>query len=450
MFCGSNTTAEILNWLLSAGKRLNLPGLSAELTVQAALGSGSQGQVYAVDYGGQQLALKWYFPNTLDLDPGLGLRLTRAVSIGSPSPHFLWPLALVGDPYSSESGLGYLMPLRPTGYVAASEHIAGRIELQLQTALRLSFQLAEAFHNLHSLGLCYKDISLGNLFINPQTGSILICDNDNVSIDCQDSSVVLGTPGFMAPEILRGEQRPSAATDLFSLAVLIFRLLTRHDPFRGTQELAYSCLDEANLHQLYGQEPVFIFDPCNNSNRPDPQHHLGVLLTWAIYPALLHNSWIISFGTGLHQPEKRVLTGEWKRVLASCLDRRQLCPICNQENFTKLAAPQLCWSCGAALPAVPKLLSVNRSELNLCEGNTLHTHHLQPYLGESLDTPLGRCRAHPSAPKRVGLQNCTEQTWQLELSDGGQRSLAPREHVDVNRLQHLHTPWGRASIQQPC
>lgn len=436
--------------LLSSGTRINLPGLSAELTVQACLGSGSQGQVYAVDYGGQQLALKWYFPTTLHLDPGLAPRLTRAVSIGSPSPHFLWPLAMVGDPYSTDSGLGYLMPLRPPGYIAASEHIAGRIELQLQTALRLCFQLAEGFHNLHSLGLCYKDISLGNVFLNPQAGSILICDNDNVSIDCQGSSVVLGTPGFMAPEILRGEQSPSAETDLFSLAVLIFRLLTRHDPFRGSQELAYSCLDEANLQQLYGKDPVFIFDPNNPSNRPDPQHHLGVLLSWPIYPTLLHNSWMITFGPGLHQPAKRVLTGEWKRVLACCLDGCQLCPVCRQENFSNGRGQQYCWSCGSALPAVPKLLTANGTELNLCEGNTLHIHHLQPHLGESLETPLGHCKAHPAAPHRIGLQNYTEQTWQLELVDGSQRSLIPRAHVDVSRLKHLNTPWGRASILQPC
>lgn len=439
-----------MHWLLSAGQRLHLPGLSAELTVQAALGSGSQGQVYAVVYGGQQLALKWYFPTTLQLDPELGARLDKAVSIGSPSPYFLWPLALVGDPYRAESGLGYLMPLRPPGYIAAQEHIAGRIALQLRTALRLCFQLAAGFHDLHSLGLCYKDISLSNVFLNPQTGSVLICDNDNISVDGQGASMVLGTPGFMAPEILRGEQRPCAATDLFSLAVLIFRLLTRHDPFRGSQELAFSCLDASNLQRLYGEEPVFIFDPDNPSNRPDPQHHLGVLLSWPIYPTLLHKSWMTTFGPGLHQPAKRVLTGEWKRVLASCLDRHQLCPVCSQETFSNGEGQQHCWNCGSALPAVPKLRTANGSELHLCEGNTLHTHHLQPHLGESLDAALGVCKPHPESPQRIGLQNCSEQTWHLELNDGSQRALAPRAHVDVSRLQRLQTPWGHASIAQPC
>ena len=40
------------------------------------------------------------------------------------------------------------------------------------------------------------------------------------------------------PEVLLGQAKPSARSDLFSLAVLLFRLLTRHDPFRGQRELA--------------------------------------------------------------------------------------------------------------------------------------------------------------------------------------------------------------------
>lgn len=438
-----------MHWLLSKGQRLSLPGLSAPLTVGQGLGSGSQGQVYAVDYGGQALALKWYFPATLELDPDLARRLANAVASGNPSSHFLWPQALVGDPGRPDLGLGYLMPIRPAGYIAAQEHIAGRLTLELRSALHFAFRLVEAFHSLHSLGLCYKDISLGNVFLNPEQAGILICDNDNVTIDGSQGSVVLGTPGFMAPEILRGEQTPSAATDLFSLAVLIFRLLTRHDPFRGCRELEISCLDAANMHRLYGEAPVFIFDPMNTSNRPDPQHHLGVLLCWPIYPAPLRDCFINCFSHGLLNPRKRTLTGEWKRVLAATLDQRTLCRACGQETFPDLAPMATCWNCGASLPAMPQLLAANGSRVTLSPDNSLHKHHLQPQRGESLDAPLGCCVEHPRDPQRVGLLNCSDQCWLLELNDGSQRTLEPKAHVDTSRLRRLRTPWGNALVQQP-
>lgn len=439
-----------MQWLLSEGQRLVLPGLSAELTVRQGLGSGTQGQVYAVDYGAQTLALKWYFPSTLELDPELGKRLAHAISSGSPSAHFLWPQALAGDPQSPTNGLGYLMQLRPAAYVPAQDHMAGRMQLDLQTALSFAFELAEAFHALHSLGLCYKDISLGNVFLNPHLASILICDNDNVTVDGKGETVVLGTPGFMAPEILRGEQLPCAGTDLFSLAVLIFRLLTRHDPFRGCQELALSCLDAGNLKRLYGDAPVFIFDPEDNSNRPDPQHHLGVLLSWPIYPEVLRSCFVQTFVKGLRHPQLRTLTGEWKRVLAKCLDQRLICQACNQEAFPALASTGRCWSCGAPLPAVPQLVAGHGVEVTLSPGNRLHRHHLQPEEGESLNAPLGMCVSHPSEPQRVGLQNCSDQCWQVELCDGSQRSLAPGAHIDTSRLKRVLTPWGVARVVRPA
>ena len=54
---------------------------------------------------------------------------------------------------------------------------------------------------------------------DPDSGEALICDNDNVAVDKQEQSGVLGTPRFMAPEIVRGEAKPSTQTDLFSLSV---------------------------------------------------------------------------------------------------------------------------------------------------------------------------------------------------------------------------------------
>ena len=247
-----------MSWLLPEGASLPFAGLDQPLRILRGLGGGSQGQVFAVESGGEQLALKWYFPACISRDPQLRQRLQQSIRLGSPNADFLWPLALLEPDGSSSSlircnppGFGYLMPLRPAGYVGAHLHAGGQLEISLQTVLRACFFLANGFHQLHLKGLCYKDISLGNLFLHPETGRILICDNDNVEIDGQGRGSVLGTPGFMAPEVLLGQARPSAGSDLFSLAVLLFRLLTRHDPFRGARELAIRCLDEPARRRLY-------------------------------------------------------------------------------------------------------------------------------------------------------------------------------------------------------
>lgn len=64
------------------------------------------------------------------------------------------------------------------------------------------------------------------MFFDPDTGDVLICDNDNVSANGIDNSSVYGTPRFMAPEIVMGQAKPSRNTDLYSLAVLLFYMFT--------------------------------------------------------------------------------------------------------------------------------------------------------------------------------------------------------------------------------
>ena len=444
-----------MNWLLPEGVSLQFEGLDQPLQILRGLGGGTQGQVFAVACGGETLALKWYLPGCIARDPQLRQRLQQSIRLGAPNADFLWPLALLEPSATSrplirhsDAGFGYLMPLRPAAFVGAHLHAGGELEISLQNVLRACFFLADGFHQLHLKGLCYKDVSLGNLFLEPGSGRILICDNDNVDIDGQGRSSVLGTPGFMAPEVLLGHARPGASSDLFSLAVLIFRLLTRHDPFRGRMELAIRCLDEPARRQLYGDQALFIFDPDNPRNRPDPQEHTAALITWPIYPAALQALFIRSFGVGLHQPQLRSLTGQWTQTLARCLDQRQLCPQCGQETFPAPDAPGSCWHCGATLPRVLQLQTAN-GRISAAAGNELHRHHFDPLVGEDLRRPLARLVAHPSDPSVLGLQNLSDSRWQGLLLDGRRLELEPGKTCNLAALQQLDSSEGAITLLRP-
>lgn len=441
-----------MNWLLPLGSELHFEGLDQPLRILRGLGGGTQGQVFAVQAGDEQLALKWYLPACLARDPELPQRLRQSIRLGAPSDDFLWPLALLEPSASSRAlirhsaaGFGSLMPLRPTSFVGAHLHAGGQLEISLQNVLRACFFLADGFHQLHLKGLCYKDVSLGNLFLEPSSGRILICDNDNVEIDGQGGGSVLGTPGFMAPEVVLGSARPSANSDLFSLAVLIFRLLTRHDPFRGEQELAIRCLDEPARRRLYGEAPVFIFDPDNTSNRPDPQEHAAALATWPIYPQAIRSLFQQTFGVGLKRPERRILTGQWKRALAHCLDLRQGCPQCGQETFVEQLPDRRCWNCAAPLPA-PLRLQTAHATLLAAEGNALFAHHVDPTASEDLHQPLALLVAHPSDPAILGLQNRSSHRWRGLLSNGQTLQLEPGQTGNLAALQQLQTHLGPLTV----
>src|SRR6185437_12608929 len=272
-----------MDQILKPGQQVRTSSSRSNCIVEKFLGSGGQGEVYQTKLDGKPVALKWYYPTSATPDQQKALE--TLIKIGAPSDRFLWPAELAIA--SATTGFGYVMPLRDRRYRSIVDLMKRRIEPSFRALATAGLELSHSYLQLHTKGLCYRDISFGNAFFDPNTGEILICDNDNVAIDNQSRSAIYGTPRFMAPEIVRGDAVPSTQTDLFSLAVLLFYMFVMHHPLEGKKELAIKCLDLPAMKKLYGTEPVFIFDPADDSNAPDPNHQRNPLVFWAIYPKFL-------------------------------------------------------------------------------------------------------------------------------------------------------------------
>lgn len=240
-----------------------LQSSSVKYTVKSLLGVGGQGSVYlVVDGQGEKHALKWYNDaSATDFQRKVILDL---IARGNPAPMFLWPEDFV----ESDNRFGYIMPVRPAEYVSLHQIVKRTTELSFFAVVRAANDMTYAFRQLHTAGLAYRDISYGNMFIHPQTGEVLICDNDNVSSSTSEETSVYGTMQFMAPEIVMGMAKPSTQTDRYSLAVLLFLLLCLNHPLQGRLEYNIHALNEAARKKLYGSNPVFIFDPNDRSNAP--------------------------------------------------------------------------------------------------------------------------------------------------------------------------------------
>src|ERR1043166_5136279 len=209
--------------LLTPGQEL--ASVSGQICkVEAFLGGGGQGEVYEASYCGAQVALKYFFPQIAT--PEQRAAIDYLVQKQAPDARFLWPLEVISSP--KVQGFGYLMPLRPPQFKNIVDLMKRRIDPSFRALCTAGMQLADSFLKLHSLGLCYRDISFGNAFFDPDSGETLICDNDNVAADGTAHISILGTPRFMAPEIVRGEAVPSTDTDLYSLAVLLFYFFVIH------------------------------------------------------------------------------------------------------------------------------------------------------------------------------------------------------------------------------
>jgi eukaryotic-like serine/threonine-protein kinase len=425
-----------MNQILKPGDTVKTESSGAVCTVEQFLGSGGQGEVYLANLGGQKVALKWYFPHYLQQDKNLLERIQAVIRKGSPNDKFLWPIELVSAP--NQDSFGYIMELRDSRFKGLIDLMKRRIEPTFYALATAGFQLAESFLKLHAQGLCYCDISFGNIFFNPNNGNILICDNDNVDINQQGKAAVLGTPRFMAPEIVRYESKPSTETDLFSLAVLLFYMFMMHHPLEGKKEAEIRCFDMPAMTKLYGTEAVFIFDPNDDSNRPVPGYQDNALIYWEIYPQFLRAIFTKAFTDGIRNPNSgRVQETEWRLAMIRLRDSIIYCPHCSAENFyepdkLKTANGKLnpCWSCNKEV-IIPPRIRIGKNVVMLNYNTELFPHHIDDNKRFDFSQAVASVTQHPTNPNIWGLKNISQEKWSTTDVNGNLKEIQPGRSVTL-------------------
>jgi eukaryotic-like serine/threonine-protein kinase len=411
---------------LCRGDRIRLTPAGVAGMVGTKLGEGGQGEVHELLLTGGRppLALKWYGNGA---PPGHADALRALVDRGPPTASFLWPLEMAES--DERPGFGYVMPIRPPEYVGLLALMRRQVVPDFRTLLTTGIQLAIGFHELHSAGLCYRDISFGNVFFEPAGGSVLICDNDNVGIDGRTIDSIEGTPRFKAPEIVRGEALPSIATDRYSLAVLLFYLLHVHHPLHGRREFEHPIWDDQADYAMFGAEPLFVFDPDDDRNAPQPGEHDQVLLYWSLYPQFLRRLFTRAFTVGLHDPMQRVGESEWRDALLRLRDLVVVCEACDGELFMDPDDGSIppCWQCGRELEA-PFRLRCGRREVVLSVGAVVRPFHVDPQRRRVYDGVVGAVNRHPT-DGRIGQRNETDGTWVASMPGGSEQRLPPGRTV---------------------
>lgn len=206
--------------------------------------------------------------------------------------------------------------------------------------LRICLNLSRAVRRLHAAGLAHSDLSYKNCLVDPTTGSACIIDIDGLVVPDLFPPDVVGTPDFIAPEVVAtlnlpmnhpDRKHPRRETDQHALAVLIYLYLFHRHPLRGKK--IHSPDTELQEQMEMGEKALFIENPNDRSNQFVIQPNDKDFLPWvdcAKFPYTMMGPYLKAlmdqaFITGLHDPGQRPSADNWEDALVKTCDLVQPC-----------------------------------------------------------------------------------------------------------------------------
>src|SRR5262249_13698748 len=119
----------------------------------------------------------------------------------------------------------------------------GRSPLSAAESVALAVSVAEALGYAHARGVVHRDLKPSNIFlVNGELERVKLLDFGVAQLSAATrmtrTGAVLGTPGYMAPEQVRGGEKLDPRVDVYSLGSVLFECLTGERLFSGMHMMA--------------------------------------------------------------------------------------------------------------------------------------------------------------------------------------------------------------------
>ncbi|MFW9816856.1 MAG: protein kinase [Candidatus Thorarchaeota archaeon] len=202
------------------------------------IGAGGMGEVYLAEDTklNRQVALK-FMPSHLASNGEMRSRFVREAQAAAKLDHpNIVPVHEVGE-YSGQPFF-------------AMAHVEGKSlrqvikggKLTVEQSINFTMQICEGLHKAHEAGVVHRDMKPGNILIDKEDRARIV-DFGLATVSGEEkltkTGSTLGTVGYMSPEQIEGK-RVDRRSDLFSVGVILYEMLTGHRPFEGDNDAAIS------------------------------------------------------------------------------------------------------------------------------------------------------------------------------------------------------------------
>ena len=303
---------------------------------------------------------------------------------------------------------------------------------------QIGVNIARGVKRLHAAGLAHSDLSYKNVLIDPVSKTAAIIDIDGLVVPGLFAPDVIGTPDFIAPEVLAtlhlnikdpNRKLPNIQTDKHALAVLIYMYLLYRHPLKGGKFFGADIEADEEVKLAMGTKALFIEHPTDKSNQNLKREYgdnLQKFKPWTdlaktpytIVGPYLKDLFDLAFIKGLHNPNERPPASMWEQALIKTMDLKLQCANarCDQKWFI-----------------------YNGSNTTSCPFCNTRYNTSIPILDLYFQTAPGKWK--PENQKLVVYNGTTLQLWHTNRNVITNENLTPAQKIPVGYFSFYNNKW---------
>ncbi len=162
--------------------------------------------------------------------------------------------------------------------------------LGVRESVAIALKVADALEHSHRCGVVHRDLKPSNILVDDQGEPHLmdfgLAKRKEMEVTITTDGAILGTPAYMSPEQARGEAaHVDGRSDVYSLGVILFQLLTGEVPFRGSMRMLLQKVindDPPGPRTLDGHVPKDLDTVCLKCMEKDPTRRYATAADLAV------------------------------------------------------------------------------------------------------------------------------------------------------------------------